>query len=135
MDNSGCRSPLLPVPSRVRCSPDVRTPRFQIFVRLTAGSEPRRSTPCSAATRTTRTRGCDSAPIRATSSSTKLCSRYDRPHEVPVSLSLTAYLLLLLLLYMSIIMVALSHYCCRTTLQCQYFMHTYIFYFSNPEQT
>ena len=25
----------------------------------------------------------------------------------------------LLLLYMSIIMVALSHYCCRTTLQCQ----------------
>jgi len=27
--------------------------------------------------------------------------------------------LLLLLLYMSIIMVALSHYCCRTTLQCQ----------------
>ena len=26
---------------------------------------------------------------------------------------------LLLLLYMSIIMVALSHYCCRTTLQCQ----------------
>ena len=28
-------------------------------------------------------------------------------------------LLLLLLLYMSIIMVALSHYCCRTTLQCQ----------------
>ena len=28
-------------------------------------------------------------------------------------------LLLLLLLYMSIIMVALSHYCCMTTLQCQ----------------
>ena len=28
-------------------------------------------------------------------------------------------LLVLLLLYMSIIMVALSHYCCRTTLQCQ----------------
>jgi len=28
--------------------------------------------------------------------------------------------LLLLLLYMSIIMVALSHYCCRTTLQCQW---------------
>ena len=29
-------------------------------------------------------------------------------------------LLLLLLLYMSIIMVVLSHYCCRTTLQCQW---------------
>jgi len=29
------------------------------------------------------------------------------------------YYYFLLLLYMNIIMVALSHYCCRTTLQCQ----------------
>jgi len=48
----------------------------------TAGTAPNRSTGCSAATRTTRSRGSGSVQVRPTGNWTKFCNRYDRTREV-----------------------------------------------------